>query len=80
MVEGYKDTFPWMRAQHGLKGVKFQTDNGEFNSKACKDLVARHEGKLITNCPNSPETMSIIECYIERRRLHRSTRGIPSCS
>ena len=30
-----KDNIPWMRAQHGLKGFKFQTDNGEFNSKAC---------------------------------------------
>ena len=56
-----KDNIPWMRAQHGLKGFKFQTDNGEFNSKACKDLVAASGGKLITNCPYSPETMSIIE-------------------
>ena len=55
-----KDNIPWMRAQHGLKGFKFQPDNGEFNSKACKDLVAAHGGRLITNFPYSPETMSII--------------------
>ena len=48
-----KDNIPWMRAQHGLKGFKFQTDNGEFNSKAYKDLVAASGGKLITNCPYS---------------------------
>ena len=52
-----KENFRWMRAQHGLKGFKFQTDNGEFNNKACKDLVAASGGKLITNCPYSPETM-----------------------
>ena len=50
-----------MRAQHGLKSFKFQTDNGDFNSKACKDLVAAFGGKLITNCLYSPETISIIE-------------------
>ena len=56
-----KDNISWMRAQHRLKGFKFQTDNGEFNSEACKDLVASHWGKLITNCPYSPATTSIIE-------------------
>ena len=56
-----KDDIPWMRAQRGLKGFKFQTDNGEFNNKTCKDLVAASRGKLITNCPYSPETISIIE-------------------
>ena len=35
-----KDIIPWMMAQHGLTSFKFQTDNGEFNSKACNDLVA----------------------------------------
>ena len=29
-----------MRIQHGHKTFKFQTDNGEFNSKVCIDLVA----------------------------------------
>ena len=56
----FKDNIPWMRAQHGVKGFKFQ-NIGELNSKACKDLVAASVGKLITNCPHSPETMSIIE-------------------
>ena len=56
-----KDTIPWMRAQHGLKGFKSQNDNGEFNREACKDLVAASGGELITNCLHSPETMSIIE-------------------
>ena len=55
------DNILWMRAQHGLKGFKFQTDNKEFNSKACKDLVAEFGGKLIPNCHYSPETMSIIQ-------------------
>ena len=45
----------------GSRVFKFQTDNVEFNSKACKDLVAAHGGKLITNCAYSPETISIIE-------------------
>ena len=27
-----KDNIPWMRARHGLKGFKFQMDNGELNS------------------------------------------------
>ena len=39
-----KDSIPWMRAQHGLKDFKFQMDNGEFNSKPCKDLVAASGG------------------------------------
>ena len=52
-----------MRARHGLSGFKFQTDNGEFNSKVCKDQIAVFGGKLIINCPYSPETMSIIERY-----------------
>ena len=39
-----KDIIPWMMAQHCLKEFKFQTDNGEFNSKACKDLVAASGG------------------------------------
>ena len=56
-----KDNIPGMRAQLWLKGFKFQTDNGEFKSKACKDLVPSHRGKLITNCPYSPETMLTIE-------------------
>ena len=50
-----------MRTKHGLKGFMFQTDNVEFNSRACKDLVAARGGKLVTNCPYSPKTMSIIE-------------------
>ena len=61
LEEWLKDTIPWMRAQHGHKGFKFQTDNGEFHSEACKDLVAAHGGRLITNCPYSSETVSIIE-------------------
>ena len=57
-----KDTIPWTRAQHGLKAFLFQTDNGEFASKSCRDLVATQGGILITNnAPYSPETMSIIE-------------------
>ena len=47
--------------KHGLKGFKFQTDNGVFNSKVCKNLVATHGGKLITNCLNSLETMPTIK-------------------
>ena len=27
-----KDNIPWIKAQHGLKGFKFETDNGELNS------------------------------------------------
>ena len=50
-----------MRAHNALLGFMFQTDNGEFNSKACRYLVAASGGKLITNCLSSPETMSIIE-------------------
>ena len=50
-----KDNIHWIRAQHGGK----LTINGEFNSKVCKDLVAAHGGKLVTDCPDSPETMSI---------------------
>ena len=54
----------WMGAEsashHGLKRFKFQTDNGEFNNKACRDLVAASVKVLITNCPYAPETMSII--------------------
>ena len=48
-----KDNIPWMMAQHGLTGFKFQTSTGEFNSKACrdKDLVVDSGGKLIINCP-----------------------------
>ena len=42
-----KDNIPGMRAQHGLNGFKFQTDNEEFNSKAYKDLVAASGGKQI---------------------------------
>ena len=56
-----KDNFPWMRAQHGLKGFKFQADNGETDRNVCKALVAALGGILITNCPYSPETMPIIE-------------------
>ena len=56
-----RDTIRWMRAQHGLKVFEFLTDNGEFNSKACKNLVTMHGGRLITNCLYSPENMSIIE-------------------
>ena len=38
--QGLEDNIPLMRAKNGLKGFKFQTVNGEFNSKACKDLAA----------------------------------------
>ena len=69
-----KDNIPWMRAQHDLKGFKFQADNGEFNSKACKDQVAAFGGTLITNCPYSPETMSIIERSWRTRPLERWPR------
>ena len=35
-----KKFIPWIMAPHGLKGFRIQTDIGEFNSKACRDLVA----------------------------------------
>ena len=43
-----KDTIPWLRAQHGLKSFQFQTDNGEFSSQKCRDLVAAQGGTLVT--------------------------------
>ena len=51
VAQGFLQTFgvDFFNTQHELKGFKFQTDNGEFNSKACKDLVAAFGGKLITN-------------------------------
>ena len=52
-----------MRVQHGLKGFKFQTENGEYNNIACKYLVAASGGKPSINGPYSLETMSIIEQY-----------------
>ena len=47
--------------QYCLKGIKFQTGNGEFNIEAHKDLVATSGGLFISKCPYSPETMSIIK-------------------
>ena len=40
-----------------------QTENDEFNNKAYRVLMAKLEGVLATNCPYSPETMSIIERF-----------------
>ena len=51
-----KDTIPWMRAQHGLKGFKLQG----LNMKVCRDLVATSGWTLIQNYPYSPEAMSIL--------------------
>ena len=56
-----KDAIPWMRAQHGLKTFQFQTDNDEFASRKCRDLVAEQGGILVANAPYSPETMSIVK-------------------
>ena len=44
-----KGIIPRTRMQHDLKGFEFQCDNGEFNSKACRDLIADSGGVLITN-------------------------------
>ena len=50
-----------MWAQHELNTFQFQTDNGEFASRKCRDRVAEKGETLVTNSPYSPETMSIIE-------------------
>ena len=42
-VDGLLDQ--WLKDNNWLKGVKFQTDNGEFNSKACKNLIDASGGK-----------------------------------
>ena len=39
MLEQWLKDTTWMRAQHGLKAFQFQTDNGEFASKKCRDLL-----------------------------------------
>ena len=57
-VDGMLDQ--WLRAQLGLKAFQFQTDNKDFASGRCRDLVAAQGETLITNAPYSPETMSII--------------------
>ena len=48
------DNIPWTRAQHGLKGFKFQTDRGEFSSEAYKDLVVSHGANSSPTVPTHP--------------------------
>ena len=45
------DTILWIRAHRGLKEFKFQTDHGEFNSKACKNLVTASGGNGLPTVP-----------------------------
>ena len=40
-----------------------QTKNNEFNNKAYRVLVAKLEGVLATNCPELPDTMSVMEWF-----------------
>ena len=50
-----------MGAHHELKAFQFQTDNGEFASRKCRDIVAERGGILVTNAPFFSVTMFIIE-------------------
>ena len=47
-----------MRTQCDLKVFMFQTENDEFNNK-----IAKLGGVLNNNCPESPDTMSIVNWF-----------------